>query len=94
MHEVSFHKRALCSLKRIPTARQRQILVAVKELSETEDPTTHRNVWAMMGEWRDHWRMRVGDYRVIFQLRPLESEGEAKRFRIYITHIGTRGDIY
>ena len=66
-------------------------MAAIKELSETEDPTTHHNVRQMSGDWGGHWRMRVGDYRVIFQLRPLDAE---ERFHIYITHIGTRGDVY
>ena len=33
MHEVSFHRRALRSLRKIPTARQSQIVAAIKELS-------------------------------------------------------------
>ncbi len=92
MHEVSFHKRALRSLRKIPTARQSQIMAAIKDLSETKDPTTH--IRQMTGDWNGHWRMRVGDYRVIFQLQPLDPDGEEEQFHIYITHIGTRGDAY
>ena len=44
----------------------------------------------MTGDWDEHWRMRIGEYRVIFQLRPLDSESDGERFHIYITH----GDAY
>lgn len=36
--------------------------------------------------------LRVGDYRLIFQLRRLQDAED--RLHLYITHIGTRGDIY
>ena len=44
----------------------------------------------MEGEWEGSARMRIGSYRVIFELA---GEADATCF-IRVTHIGPRGDIY
>ena len=41
----------------------------------------------MVGEWQGYYRLRIGDFRVIFWL-----DQEARI--IYVDYIGPRGDIY
>jgi len=89
MHRVEFHRRAAKALKRLDADRQKQILASIQELAQTPDPATHPNVKAMKGKWQGRYRLRVGDYRVIFRL----VTDEAGRV-IFITDIGPRGGIY
>jgi len=91
MHRVEFHKKATKSLKKIPRDRALQILKAVRALASLEDPSSHHQVITMQGDWAGHWRMRVGDYRVIFQLI---SEDEDDLLIVWVNHIGSRGGIY
>ncbi|MFT5467625.1 MAG: mRNA interferase RelE/StbE [Verrucomicrobiales bacterium] len=90
MHRVEFHRNAEKALKRLPTDRRRQILEAVRELANTPDPTTHRQVKAMIGNWKGQYRLRVGEYRVIFKL----IGDDETSLLIYVTNVGPRGGIY
>ncbi len=92
MHRVEFHKRVIKALRRIPENRAWQIISAIDELANTSDPTTHSDVKMMQGKWNGTLRLRAGTYRVIFKL--IDDDHEQKISLIYITHIGTRGNIY
>lgn len=93
MHRVEFHRRVLRALKRMPQDRSRQIVDAVAELADMESPATHRNVRTMQGAFAGSHRMRVGEYRVIFQLAD-DPGSESGTLLISVTHAGPRGDIY
>jgi mRNA interferase RelE/StbE len=45
------------------------------------------DIKAMLGEWKEYYRIRTGDIRVIFWI-------EQKLKTIYVDHIGSRGDVY
>ncbi|MDF1742035.1 MAG: type II toxin-antitoxin system RelE/ParE family toxin [Verrucomicrobiales bacterium] len=92
MHQLEFHKRALKTLRKIPKDRAGQIVAKLEEFTEWTDPTEHPDVKVMRGEWEGAWRLRIGEYRAIFELS--EIEGEEVALLIYVTKIGTRGDIY
>jgi mRNA interferase RelE/StbE len=89
MHRVQFHRRAAKALRNLPADRQSQILQAIQDLAATPDPAVHHNVKAMKGQWEGRYRLRVGDYRVIFILLPDETG-----LTIFVTDIGPRGGIY
>jgi len=49
----------------LPLAINRRIRSAIERLAEWPNVS---NVKAMKGEWKGHYRMRVGDYRILFQV--------------------------
>ncbi len=90
MHPLELHKRAQKALRSIPSDRAKQIIKAIRELIDLDDPSNHPNVRLMEGEWAGSMRMRIGSYRVIFEL-----VGEVNAScLIRVTHIGPRGGIY
>jgi len=92
MHLVSYHKRAQKALRSIPSARARSIVESINRIADLDDPTSDSNVRMMTGEWHGSWRLRVGEYRVIFDLTAT-GEGDAELV-VFLTHIGSRGGIY
>ena len=92
MHRIAYHRRAARALRNIPQQRSRQILEDLAELAKLEDPRTHGNARAMQGEMRGAYRLRIGDYRAIFELHDIDGESCLKI--IFVTAIGPRGGIY
>lgn len=88
MHRLELHQRARKALRSIPAERVRQILAAIEDLSHLADPMTHPNVRPMQGDWEGSSRMRVGSYRVIFELAGDAADADVL---IRVTHIGSRG---
>jgi len=77
-------KPALRVLRRSPANVARLIRAKLDELAE--DPTAlRRNVKALRG--RPGYRLRVGDWRVIFEL-------DHEKRRLVVLDIGPSGDIY
>jgi mRNA interferase RelE/StbE len=78
MYSIEWTRRALKQLKRIQHQRQKQIVIAVRGLANWPDC---RNVKALQG--RPGYRLRVGRYRVLFDveedLRIIEVEEVRKR---------------
>ncbi len=85
--EVEFTKSALKSLRRLPKSQSQRILNGLKDLQETENPLLHKDVRALEGKLKSFFRVRIGEYRVIFEL-----DGEEKR--IGILAISSRGRAY
>ena len=79
-----FRRAAERALDRIPADRRRQLLSRIESLAA--DPTRHSaNVKPLVGS--DLFRLRVGDYRVLFSL------DEAAEV-LTVDLIRTRGDVY
>ncbi|MEM9480239.1 MAG: type II toxin-antitoxin system RelE/ParE family toxin [Verrucomicrobiota bacterium] len=91
MHTVNYHRRALKSLKQIPAARATQILNAIDHLASLADPASDANVKKMHGPFEGSFRTRIGDYRVIFEIR---KTGEPVVYVLLVTHNGARGSSY
>ena len=65
---ISLSKSAVKDLKRIDRPWQRRILDHLqKEIAPLDDPRTRGK--ALKGEGRGLWRYRVGDYRIICDIR-------------------------
>lgn len=72
----------------MPKDRQAQMVAVIEEVAATAEVSRHPRVRAMTGQ--DGWyRLRVGDYRAVFQPRE-----EGRLEILYVDYIGPRGDAY
>lgn len=63
MAEIRFTRRALRDIRKLSPQRRRVVEVALDELLENPragDP--------LHGEWKGYWKLRAGDYRIIFRV--------------------------
>ena len=89
MREIALHRKADKSLDRIPEQRRDQIFMSIEEVARLDDVLEHVNVKKLSGNLSEQYRLRVGSYRVVFELR---ENGEIEI--LFINFIGTRGDAY
>ena len=82
-YTVEFTVSAAREFRALDRQMQRRISVKVAELAEDPFPPSVRK---FQGE-EDHWRIRVGDYRVIYRL-------DRRRVVIVIVRIGHRREVY
>ncbi|HVM80803.1 MAG TPA: type II toxin-antitoxin system RelE/ParE family toxin [Stellaceae bacterium] len=84
MYGVNFYRDAIKVLRRMPGNVARLILSRVEHLAQ--DPMAkNNNVKALEG--REGYRLRVGDYRVLYDL-------DHDRRILTVTEVGHRKDIY
>lgn len=76
-------------LQKITPHKKEQLLRSIKELNYWLENKTYgyQDIKALKGEWAGHYRLRVGNTRIIFQV--IHEENLLK-----IINIGPRGDIY
>ena len=65
MYEIRFKRSAAKELGKLPPKMQRKILQAIEALAN--DPRPHGS--RKLVNWEDFWRIRIGDYRVIYQIK-------------------------
>jgi mRNA-degrading endonuclease RelE of RelBE toxin-antitoxin system len=95
MHKVIYPRAASRSLRRIAKNRVAQIISSIDEMAGLENPVGHQNVKAMKAEWAGCYRLRIGDYRAIFEINPDPEVKPAEQlFLISVEVIGSRGSIY
>ena len=75
-------RRAQKELARLPIRSYERIVVAIRKLAENPRPSGVRKL-----SGREGWRIRVGDYRVIYQI-------DDKQGKITVRHVGHRREIY
>ena len=75
-------RRAQKELASLPAESYQRVKQAIQELSEDARPTGSRKLTG-----REGWRIRVGDYRVIYEI----DDGSSS---VTILHIGHRRDVY
>ena len=85
MYQVIVHNRAARYLKRLPKNVKEKIKGLLTQLATS--PQKMPNVKGMVGEWAGYYRLRYGDYRIIFAI-------DHKQKIIYVDHVGSRGDVY
>ena len=83
MNTIRYTAVALKALRRMPRNTAELIRLKVREVAA--DPVGARNVKKLKG--RDGYRLRIGDWRVIFTI----DNGELV---LIVIEIGPRGDIY
>ena len=77
--EIIYHRRATKELKRLPSAEQLRIVERVEAYAADPDNPRHA-VLALVGE-KPTCRLRVGDWRVLFDRRETSIEVRAVRHR-------------
>jgi mRNA interferase RelE/StbE len=82
-YEVAFTKRAAKELRKLGHQARERIAPKIDALAN--DPRPH-GVKKLSGE-EDLWRIRVGDYRVLYQIR----EG---KLLVLVVGVGHRSDVY
>lgn len=82
-YTVEFTASALREFRKLGHHMQRRIASKIEELRDDPFPAGVRKFY---GE-TEHWRLRVGDYRVIYRI-------ETRRVVIVIVRIGHRREIY
>ena len=84
MYRVVTTKSFAKSLARLPLQWQKRIVAKIREVAA--DPYgRHNNVTKLQG--RDAYRLRVGDWRVIYELHD-------DRLELWALEVGARGGIY
>lgn len=86
MHKLKFLGKALGDLKKIDRAHQ--IIIKEKLLMLAENPQVLKNnIKKLKGTKDNYYRLRVGNYRVIFKKKE-------KQLIIIIVRIGHRKEVY
>jgi mRNA interferase RelE/StbE len=84
VYRIVFTKRSLKTLRRIPKPVADQIRLKLAEIAR-EPYASHPNARKLQG--RSGYRLRVGDWRVIYEIQNDE-------LVILVLKIGSRGEIY
>lgn len=74
-------------LKRLDRKKRKLIISHLKEMENLQNPLLHPNVLPLTGKLKGFYRLRVGKYRIIFELLN-------KRKVIAVHIIASRGKIY
>jgi mRNA interferase RelE/StbE len=69
-------------LAALPTEAYQRVKAAIFKLSENPRPSGCRKL-----SGREGWRIRIGSYRVIYELNDAEK-------KVFVLHIGHRRDVY
>ena len=84
-YRLVYSREAARYLRRLPPNRSKQIVSALESLA-ADARKAHPN-WKRLKGDEDRWRLRIGAYRAICQLR-------AGELVVLVLKIGPRGDIY
>ena len=82
LYSIAFRASAVKELRRLPIAARRQVSELIDSLPHDPRP---RGVKKLVGV--DAWRVRVGDYRVIYSIKDTQ-------LAIEIIKIGNRREVY
>ena len=86
MYSIEFLKEAVEELSRIDPIWQKRILNKLKILS-ADPKNLANNIKKLKGKFQEYYRLRIGDYRVIYSQ-------ENERLVIIIIRVGHRREIY
>ena len=84
-YNIQFTKEASKVLRKLDKATARRIVQAIELLST--DPYNHPQTKQMKGYEGDFYRLRIGNFRVIYEIID-------NRLLIIVVRIGPRGDVY
>ena len=82
-YSVQFVRSARRELERLPDSALQRVFTRIEALADTPRPPGCKKLRGA----RDLWRIRIGDYRVIYQLD--DSQG-----LVQVRAIGDRKDVY
>jgi mRNA interferase RelE/StbE len=81
-YRIEIDRRALRSLKRLPNDARKRLVAAIDELAAEPRPG---GVTKLTG--REEWRVRIGDYRVIYTIDDTQQT-------VTVWKAGHRKDVY
>jgi len=81
-YSLSILRRAQKELAQIPHGDYERVVEAIRDLAENPRPAGCRKLAA-----REGWRIRVGDFRVIYEI----DDGQRS---VTVLHVGNRRDVY
>jgi mRNA interferase RelE/StbE len=81
-YQILFEKASIKSLRKLPADAQVKIIEAIEKLSEEPRPHSCKKL-----EGREGYRIRIGDYRVIYLIND-------NTVTVLILDIGKRKEIY
>jgi len=84
---VELSKDALKYLKKLDKSTSKRILDSLEKLGKTENPLLHKDVRPLTGKLKGFYRVRVGTFRMIFELDNIKK-------RIGVHAIVPRGNAY
>ena len=85
-YSVKYKKSALKKLNKLDAPVRERIKIWIdNNLNGCENPRIHGK--ALSGEWHGYWRYRVGDYRIIAQIKD-------EKIIIVVVKIDKRDEIY
>ncbi|WP_297648784.1 type II toxin-antitoxin system RelE/ParE family toxin [uncultured Treponema sp.] len=82
---VNFSGKALKQLSKLDSSIQKRIIDFLTEISQLRDPRSRGKL--LVGNLRGIWRYRVGDYRILCQIKD-------KELCIFVVEIGHRREVY
>lgn len=89
-YKIVITESAAKELKRIPTKMQDRIFEKIEDLAEEPKPNGHKklkNFDMPSSDYDDYYRIRVGDYRVIYAIEDAE-------ITIFVMKIAHRKNVY
>lgn len=93
MYEVVFPRRVRKLMSRFPRREYERVLEAIRGLAEDPRPHGSRKMRGTGSE--EEWRIRVGDYRVVYRIDDSrKEESEEIEGRVVILALGHRGSVY
>ena len=84
MHAVSLRKSVTATLRRLPVHDRDRITRHIKSLGESPRPVGAEK---MQGQYDGFWRIRSGDYRIIYEISDTE-------LTVLVVRVAQRGDAY
>jgi mRNA interferase RelE/StbE len=84
MYTVRYSRAAAKALQRVPAKFQERIVAEIRVIAN--QPAVYRGDWKPL-HGTPYWRLRIGGYRVICDLRPEE-------LVLLVIKVGSRGDVY
>ncbi len=81
-YTISVLRRAQKELSELPARAYGRVRDAIRALAENPRPVGCLKLTA-----REGWRIRVGNYRVVYEI-------DDRRKRVLVLHIGDRRDVY
>lgn len=82
MREIRFTKKALKGFRKLPQKKRLATVTALEDIAS--DKKISHDIKKIQGE-NDQWRLRIGDYRIVYTIDLVVLE---------VVKIGPRGDIY
>jgi mRNA interferase RelE/StbE len=85
--EIKLSSKAEKYYKKLDNVTRKRTTEALKELAAFANPVEHHDVKPLTGDLRGFYRLRLGDYRIVFAiLRGIQT--------IAVVNFAPRGDVY